>query len=788
MKAGRLRLTVAAAVFLACWGAYLATLNPAYRADDSPETAAAAATLGIQHPPGYPLHTLLGRCVSLLPLGSPAWRLNLFAAMCGALAAALLCLLVTDLAADIMGASDGRGSPPELAGAVAGLAWGFSATFWSQSLAAKGGIYTFQMALFAGMLSALFAWGRRVRAAAAEVPFSTFLRLSSARAFVGLLALGMCNHWETQALILPPAVGYVAWVLWPRRKSLGSWRNAGQTLVPLTGIAALGLSPLLYLPIRARLEPALNWGAPATWDQFWWVLQRQEYLNLETGFLRSLRSALFSGGSWTEVATAFGVVQRQAFRVGAHLFSWKADLGWGFALLGIPGCLVLKPWARGRGRSGAGEGLFLASLVAAFVGGIIFWFHLPEEKIWILDVFLLPAYLVQAVTAGLGVLWLTTLLPEPKRRIAAWFALACLPFLAGGLYLHRSASLTQRRQFLAWDFAHDYLLSAKKGAILLSEGDFFTMPVFYAQSVDHERPDVDLVTSIFLSSDWGVAHVKARQPSLGLGDLPHADMGERTGDGRVLRAAVSQMYQAHAKDRPFQASLYREVLDRIIPEWKDRWRPMGLASCLDSPPTLEEDRRRLGLLKAFRTRHWELDRSTLDPSPTFALSNYGEAFLAQAAYERAAGRAAAALPLYAQAALWTSRSNLANVQLTWAVAEATGGRDAPPNLAAAERHFRESIASGPSADAWWGLAKVENERARAEKDSRRYADALDSCGEALHWNDRNPAIWVERAIALQGLGRSADALESLRQAAALDPSNPDIQNGIRSLSAQRSHP
>ncbi len=77
-------------VFLACWAAYAHTLNPAFRADDSPETIAASVTLGIQHPPAYPLYTLMGRLFSFIPLGAPAFRLNFMAAFFGALACAAL--------------------------------------------------------------------------------------------------------------------------------------------------------------------------------------------------------------------------------------------------------------------------------------------------------------------------------------------------------------------------------------------------------------------------------------------------------------------------------------------------------------------------------------------------------------------------------------------------------------------------------------------------------------------------------------------------------------------------
>ncbi|HTB35288.1 MAG TPA: DUF2723 domain-containing protein, partial [bacterium] len=270
-----------AAVFLACLMLYLPTLNPAFRADDSPETAATAVILGIQHPPAYPLQTLVGRLASRLPLGSEAWRLNLLAACLGALACALLSLLAFDIGSRWL-VRQGEGAQASswggaLAGLVAGLGLGGAATFWSQSLAAKGGIYTLQMSLLAATLLLLQRWSASVEdAPGLDGPGA--LRFRSLRGAVLLLGLGLANHWETQALVLMVALFWMGLVLAgrPRQRRWSAW------FPPLGTLACLGLlgpALYLYLPLRARLHPPLNWGDPSNWQQFCWVVLRQEYLD-----------------------------------------------------------------------------------------------------------------------------------------------------------------------------------------------------------------------------------------------------------------------------------------------------------------------------------------------------------------------------------------------------------------------------------------------------------------------------------------------------------------------------
>src|SRR5260221_13193554 len=95
----RLEIAGLALLVLALWGIYLKTLSPAFPANDSPETISAAHELGIQHPPGYPLHTLLGRAALMgIPLGSPAWRMNLLSAALGACCALISACLLRSLA------------------------------------------------------------------------------------------------------------------------------------------------------------------------------------------------------------------------------------------------------------------------------------------------------------------------------------------------------------------------------------------------------------------------------------------------------------------------------------------------------------------------------------------------------------------------------------------------------------------------------------------------------------------------------------------------------------------
>jgi hypothetical protein len=118
-----------AAVALAVYAPTVARdLSWAGAATDGGELITASFTLGVPHPPGYPTYVVLGKLVSLLPLGTVAFRYNLFSAVCAALAAGLL-------VAAIRAHWGGRVRPVTAIAAALAFAW--LPLVWSQAVVAE---------------------------------------------------------------------------------------------------------------------------------------------------------------------------------------------------------------------------------------------------------------------------------------------------------------------------------------------------------------------------------------------------------------------------------------------------------------------------------------------------------------------------------------------------------------------------------------------------------------------------------------------------------------------------
>lgn len=82
---------MSALVFLAAFGFYLAGASPSIAARDAADMSLAAWSLGVAHPPGYPLYSVLGRAwLAIFPWGNPGYGLALLSCLAAAGAVSFL--------------------------------------------------------------------------------------------------------------------------------------------------------------------------------------------------------------------------------------------------------------------------------------------------------------------------------------------------------------------------------------------------------------------------------------------------------------------------------------------------------------------------------------------------------------------------------------------------------------------------------------------------------------------------------------------------------------------------
>lgn len=224
----------ALALGLAALILYVITAAPSVATlfDDSLEFQVVLPTLGIAHPSGYPLYTLLGKLATLLiPFRDPAGRLNLLSALLASAAVAVLFPVARRFA----------GSRP--AAITAAAVFALSPTWWSQATLAE--VYALHGLLVAAFLYCLLRWEEARLLGAGQRSADRWLWAAALTCGLGLA------HHRMIALLLPAALVFI---FWTDRSLL---RQPRRWLAPI----ALGLAPLLlylYLPIRGQAVTSLD--------------------------------------------------------------------------------------------------------------------------------------------------------------------------------------------------------------------------------------------------------------------------------------------------------------------------------------------------------------------------------------------------------------------------------------------------------------------------------------------------------------------------------------------------
>jgi uncharacterized membrane protein len=230
---------IALIIGLAGFLLYAATAAPSVATlfDDSLEFQVVLPTLGIAHPSGYPLYTLLGKLFTLLiPFRDAAGRANLLSALCAGAALGVLYLLAQKVAGN------------RAAAATATALFALSPAWWSQATIAE--VYALHGLLVVLFLYLLLRWEEARSQGTGDrgqLPVSSDRWLTAAALVFGL---GMTHH-RMIALMLPAALVFIFWT------DPGLIRQPRRWVMPLV----LALAPLLfylYLPIRGRAVSSLD--------------------------------------------------------------------------------------------------------------------------------------------------------------------------------------------------------------------------------------------------------------------------------------------------------------------------------------------------------------------------------------------------------------------------------------------------------------------------------------------------------------------------------------------------
>ncbi len=562
---------IAPAVFIVSLAVYLKTLAPTVVFWDVGEFCASAFSLQIPHPPGAPLFLLIARVSSMIPLfGDIAVRIHIISAIASAAAVALLYLIIIDLVVAWRGVPGTAYDRIVVHGsAVAGaLSLAFGATFWFN--AGEAEVYALAVAFAALIVFLGLRWFERTDDDSGDrtILFIAYLvGLSAGVHLLAILALFPVMlfwyfryhafRWKSFVVfalgsvlvflsIYPGIVQILPSLLdgelWGMKSAVISFIPVLLLLGVIFGILysirkkkhtmsvallsflliVLGYSTYLMVYIRANAHPPINENDPSTMANFVSYLSREQYGNapafnrrwdtdpekkryhqryssdLDYLWRYQIKKMYWRYLAWNYIGT-------QGDFKGAD-WDWKPFFGIPF-FLGFIGAFT--QWRKQPKMAFAMTAMFITM-------GLLLALYQnqqepqPRER----DYFYVGSFFVFSLWIAFGILGVIDSIRKivRARRAAdvAAYGVLVLALIFVPIRMAQANFRTANRSgnYIARDYSYNTLQSCEPDAILVTQGDNDTFPLWYLQDVEGIRRDIRVVNLSLLNMPWYIKQLK----------------------------------------------------------------------------------------------------------------------------------------------------------------------------------------------------------------------------------------------------------------------------------------
>ncbi|UCH84418.1 MAG: DUF2723 domain-containing protein [Candidatus Latescibacterota bacterium] len=644
-------------VFMASLVIYLATMGRSAAFWDPGEFIASAYILGIPHSPGTPLYVILGRVFTLLPLPlTVAGKVNFISVLFGAGGVAVVYILIVRFLDSIQGKSETTlDTAVKVGGGLVGaLFLAFSDTYWINAIEAE--VYSLS-AFFMGFMTWLaLKWSDNPTGEKSApliwllfylLALSVGFHLGTVLAFSGIFFLVLMTRKKTftdiefivasfgMAIFLADAtiyrngtftavllVVFLALLLW-----LTVSRKSPFALI-CTLLFVLGISVHLYMLIRSGHNPAIDEGDPETWRALYFALRREQYP--PPNMLIRKASFVFQLKHFNDYFQ--GQFQMAAAYIGSLNIGSVIPLA-----LGIWG--MVDHYAKNKKTFVV---LFVTFAVTSL--GLILFLNFSDTEVRERDYFYSPAFYYFAVFIGIG----TASLVSELRKFAVdkgmsgsapviipLVLLVAMPFVTAK---HHYFAHDRSNNFICRKYAMNMLVTLEPNAIIFTNGDNDTFPLWYIQEVEKYRTDVRVVNLSLLNTAWYIKQLRDNEPQVEVNwndQELEGLMPIRTKDGWVLirDIAVQQILKHNARTRPIYFAV--TIPPEIYAPYRDFLEMEGLAyrvvprkgTNMVNAEVLEDNIWNKFDFGGILTADWKIDNSLYRPPYVRRLiQNYAAAF------------------------------------------------------------------------------------------------------------------------------------------------------------------
>lgn len=574
--------------FLIAITVYIITLPPTVWFIDSGELASVAITLGIAHPTGYPLFTLIGHLFTWIPINTEIYRNNLLSGVFCAVGVFMMYYLMKYLLnfysplpvkteikqqkktqGQIKHTPDENKLPNIISGTIilfTCIILAFSKTYWF--VVRLGKVYPIHVFLMITMmmifLKAIFNLksGEKGKSTKANKYFLIFAYL---------LGLSFSNHMTT--ILLTPA--WLTLFLVDNYKDL---KGALKILCVMAIFFIIAFSVYLYLPIRASQSPTFIWGNPVTFEKFIWHITGKQFqvwifsgsgsltifflllILLITGSIIGLTryqkiNPFYPFGFFLGIAlfTFFllsgsnEIVSKQ-FK---HFFdSLWTEFGTGVILLSIPGIYRLSRY----------NGQIFYFTLLTFFGCV---FYSVNYDIHDIDSYFLLAYITLSIWIGFGALFIYELIARQITTHGSQIAFSIVVlFIAAACLKVNYSENDSSKDYSVEDYTMNIFKNAEPNSIILSsQWDFWLASSWYYHFVKNIRPDLIVIDKELLRRSWYFKFIQQNFPEVYNNSKPE------------IERFLSELYKFEHNipyDQPYIVKLFEDMLTSFVTKNPDR--------------------------------------------------------------------------------------------------------------------------------------------------------------------------------------------------------------------------
>lgn len=376
--------------------------------------------------------------------------------------------------------------------------------------------------------------------------------------------------WTMIPLAIIAAAAYGVWRSLQTKKEMLHLASMSFLLI------VLGYSTYTMVIIRANARPPMNENDPSTLEKLVSYLNREQY-----------GDAPLMQRRWSQEPQHQGIYT-----------NYKSD--WDYFLRYQLDEMLLRYFLwQYVGREGdfQGAGVNWKQLwgIPLFVGLFGFYYHYKKDRVmwWVFfnffllmsvvmafyfnmqnpqprerDYFYVGAFFVFSLWIGIGALGIVdsikeALKNEQMKKLATYAVLLVLFVFIPGNMLYTNYKQSDRTgDYVAWDYSYNLLQTCEPDAILFTNGDNDTFPLWYLQDVEGVRRDVRIVNLSLVNTSWYIKQLKHEMPHgakkvpISLSDQEIEQIGPMQWEPRELTlpvpAHVLKEYEMFKTDRPAQ--------------------------------------------------------------------------------------------------------------------------------------------------------------------------------------------------------------------------------------------